>query len=103
MTVTDPSDDEDLAPEVDGTIRAEFDWASRTPSGAVIETVAIAANAEPTAIEPFYDSADPDALDALVGSNGLGPKNGGVTVAFTYAGHDVRVRSDGVVIVRPNE
>lgn len=100
MTQTDPADG-DPACEDEGRIRAEFDWSSRAPSGAIIETVAIAANAEPTEIEPLYDSVDPDALDALVRLNGRDPKNGDVTVAFTFAGHEVRVRSDGVVIVRP--
>jgi hypothetical protein len=101
MTVTDRSDDDDPASEDDGSIRAEFDWSSRAPSEGVIETVAIAADAEPTAIEPLYNSVDPDSLDALVRSNGRGPKNGDVTVTFTLDGHDVQVGSDGVVIVRP--
>jgi hypothetical protein len=53
------------------------------------------------AIKPLYDSVDPDALDALVRGNGWGTNNGDVTVTFTLDGHEVRVRSDGVVIVRP--
>lgn len=102
MTGPDRSDDGDSAPEDDGTIQAEFDWSSRAPNGAVIETVAIAANAEPTAIDSLYDAVDPDALDAIVRSDGIGGKNGDVSVSFVFAGHDVRVHSDGVVIVRPS-
>jgi hypothetical protein len=101
MTGLDRSDDDDPVSEDDGVIRAEFDWSSRAPSRAVVETVAIAENAEPTAIEPLYDSVDPDALDALVRSNGRNPKNGDVTVTFTLDGCKVQVRSDGVVIVHP--
>ena len=101
MIGSDRAVDDDPASEDDGTIRAEFDWSSRTPSEGVIETVAIAADAEPTAIDPLYNSVDPDALDALVRSNGRGPKTGDVTVTFTLDGHEVQVRSDGVVIVLP--
>jgi hypothetical protein len=54
-------------------------------------------------IEPLYDRVDPDALDMLVRSHEMGRKNGGVTVEFTFADHEVRVRSDGEVIVSPIE
>ena len=102
MRGSDRSNDDDPAPEDDGTVRAEFDWSSRAPSMAVIETVAIAANAEPAGLAPLYDSVDPDALDALVRSAGKDGKDGAVAVAFALAGHDVEVRSDGVVVVRPH-
>jgi hypothetical protein len=103
MTASKRSDDSIPQPKIDGEIRAEFDWTAQAPSEAVIETVAIAANAAPMAIEPLYDSVDPDALDALVRGNGTAHANGDVSVAFTFAEHDVRVRSDGVVSVRPVE
>lgn len=99
--MTDRLDDDDPVAEDDGRIRAECDWSSQSPSMAVIETVAIAANAEPTTIEPLYDSVDLDALDALVQLNGRDSKKSDVTVTFTHGGHEVHVRSEGVVIVCP--
>lgn len=101
MTGSDRANDDDPPPEDDGTVRAEFDWSARVPSMAVIETVAIAANAVPAGIDPLYGSVDPDALDALVRSRGMDETNGPVTVAFSLADHDVEVRSDGIVTVRP--
>lgn len=101
MTEPDRPDDGDPTTDPDGVVRAEFDWSSRSPSRAVVEAVAIAANAEPTALDPLYDSVDPDALDALVRPGGIGSEDGDVTVEFELAGHDVRVHSAGVVVVSP--
>lgn len=100
MTKTDGSDDTETGSEDEERIRAEFDWSSWTPSEGVIETVANAANVDPTAIKPLYGSVEPDALDALVRLDGRDPKHG-VTVTFTHEGYEVQVRSDGVVTVRP--
>jgi hypothetical protein len=83
-------------------IRATFDWSSTDPSQAVVETVAVASDREPKAIEPLYDVVDPDALDSLVGANGTVPSRSGPTVTFGFAGYDVSVRGDGTVIVRPD-
>ena len=82
-------------------IRATFEWSSTDPSQAVVETVAVASNREPKAIEPLYDVVDPDALDSLVGANGTASSRSGPTVTFEFAGHDVTVRGDGTVVVRP--
>lgn len=101
MTRSDRPDDDRPAPEEDGVIQAEFDWSSRSPCTAVIETVAIASDSEPTTIEPLYESADPDALNALIRSNGSGSKDGDVAISFVFADHDVTVHSDGVIVVRP--
>lgn len=101
MTGPDREDEGDPATGEDGIVRAEFDWSSRSPSRAVVEVVAIAANAEPTTLGPLYDSVDPDALDALVRPGGSGSEGGAVTVEFELAGRDVRVHSAGVVVVFP--
>lgn len=85
-----------------GSIRAEFDWSEVPPSTAVVETVAIAADREPMALEPLYDVIDPDALDALMRSGGTNSTNGTVTVAFALEGYEVTVRRDGAVVVRPD-
>ena len=95
------ADDQDPHPP-DG-IHATFDWSSTSPTEAVVRTVAIAADVEPTGIDPIYDSVDPDVLDALVGPAADGSRSFPipVTVTFPFAGHDVTVRSDGTVVVRP--
>jgi len=84
----------------DETIRAQFEWASTVPSTAVIETVAIALDREPTTIEPLYESIDPDALDALLRSNGSPATANDVTVSFVVADRQVTVHSRGDVVVR---
>ena len=53
-----------------GTVRAQYERASTPPPIAVIETIAIALDRKETALELLYESVDPDALDALLQSNG---------------------------------
>lgn len=87
-----------------GAVHAQYEWSSTSPSTAVIETVAIAVNREPTTVEPLYESVDPDALDALVQSNSsLSENSDTVTVSFTFADQQVTVHGTGEVIVRPAE
>ena len=96
--MTDASDrslGEDASHVEDGAIRAQYEWPSTPPSTAVVETVAIASNREPMALEPLYESLDPDALNTIVRSNGS-PS----TVAFSFAGYRVTVRSIGEIVVR---
>lgn len=81
-------------------IRATFDWASTSPSTAVIETVAAVSDSEPMAIVPLYEAVDPDALDSLVVANGQCSSRSGPTVTFGFAGYDVSVRGDGTVAVQ---
>jgi len=92
--------DRDEPKRKDEAIRAQFEWASTAPSTAVIETVAIALDREPTTIEPLYESIDPDALDALLQPNGSSAAANGVTVSFVVADRQVTVHSRGDVVVR---
>lgn len=102
MTASSGSEDDDRPSGVDGTVRTTFDWEAVAPSTAVIKTVSIAVNAEPTAIEPLYGAIDPEALDRLLpGSSGTRPTDAGVSVSFTFAGCEVRVHSAGTVVVHP--
>ena len=104
VSLVTPSDrGEGPATDADGVVRAEYDWSSVTPSTAVIETVAIATNSEPTALARLYRSVDPDALDALLGSREFHPTDGVTTVSFAFAGLDVTVQNDGIVVARPTE
>ena len=70
------------------------------PPKAVIETVAVALDRETTALEPLYESVDPDALDALLRSNGPSATPDDLTVTFTVADRQVTIHSSGDVIVR---
>ena len=74
-----------------------------TPSTAVVKTAAIATNRGPTTLEPLYKSVDADALDALLDSDGFHSTDGVTTVSFAFAGHDVTVQNNGVVVVQPVE
>jgi len=96
--------DESNAPSAnDGAIRAEYDWTDTPASTAVVETVAVARDCEPTELDPLYEVVDPDALDAVVQSSGNGPVVGGTTVTLEVADRSVTVHDGGAVVVRPAE
>lgn len=82
-----------------GALRHRYDWDAVRASTAVVEMVAIAADVEPSALEPLYHTVDPEALDALVGRSGATGVE--TEVRFTYAGFDVTVGGDGAVTVVP--
>ena len=82
-----------------GALRHRYDWDATRASTAVVEMVAIAADVEPSALEPLYDTVDPEALDALIGRSGAAGIH--TEVGFTYAGFDVTVGGDGEVTVAP--
>lgn len=103
MTESNQSDDEGSGSDANGTIRTEFDWSVETPTTAVVETVAVAASREPVALEPLYETVDPDALDTLVRSREKNSTDGGVAVTFAFDGYEITVHSDGTVVVRPVE
>ena len=103
MTATDQPDEPDTPSGKADAIRAEYDWTSTTPSTAVVETVAVASDREPARLEPLYETIDPDALDALIRSNGVEPVGDGITVRFEIAGQTVTVRGSGAVVVQPVE
>ena len=92
--------DRDEPKRKDEAIRAQFEWASTAPSTAVVKTVAIALNREPTTIKSLYRSIDPDALDALLRPDGSPASSNDVTVSFVVADRQVTVHSRGDVVVR---
>lgn len=104
--MTDESErtsEEEATDGANGAVHAQYEWSSTPPSTAVIETVAIAVNREPTTLEPLYESLDPDALDTLVRSTGTTSENGEtMSVSFSFADRQVTVHSRGDVIVRAN-
>lgn len=66
----------------------------------VVEGVADATDAEPTALPPLYETIDPDILARL--TEGASPENGPVYLRFTYCDSTVVVDSDGAVTVTPD-
>ena len=85
---------------VRGTVRAQYEWASTPPPIAVIETVTVALDRKETTFGPLYESVDPDALDALLRSNGSSATPGELTVTLTVADRQVTVHGSGEVVVR---
>lgn len=84
----------------DGVLRHSYDWEATRPSAAVVEMVAIATDCEPFGLQPLFEAIDPEALDAIVASDGA-ERATDTFVSLRYAGHDVTVRSDGEVAVTP--
>lgn len=100
MTAPDDEDDRGSADDGDAVVRAEYDWSSISPAIAVVETVAVASDREPTALESISGAVDTDALNALVRSDGARASEE-VSIRFGFAGTDVTVRGSGAVVVRP--
>lgn len=102
MTESDRPPEHDATTATDGRIRVDYDWSSTAPSTAVVETVAVAANTQPTELDPLYDSVDPDAVDTLMRSDGSQP-DGEITVCFSFADHHVTMYDGGTVVVEPSD
>jgi hypothetical protein len=78
---------------------ATFDPEQERASEAVVTTVSECTGIEPTDLPVLADAIDPDALDRVVGSMVDVDDDETGTVAFTYAGYAVEIRSDGTVAV----
>ncbi|WP_440764923.1 HalOD1 output domain-containing protein [Natronorubrum sp. DTA7] len=82
------------------TIRSHHDWATTTPSRAVVEAIATVEETTPVTLAretgtTLYDHVDPEALDSLVGSD----RNGSVEVAFDVGSLRVTIASDGRLVI----
>jgi hypothetical protein len=88
--------------ETDGeSYRVSYDTPAKRPSQAVVEAVSEATDTGLTDIGPLYSAIDPEALDELFQRDGgRGVPTGRIT--FALDGHEVTVRSGGVVEVRAN-
>ncbi|ARS90313.1 HalOD1 output domain-containing protein [Natrarchaeobaculum aegyptiacum] len=72
-------------------------------STAIVAAVAAIRDVEPETLEPFADSVDPDALNALHGHwTQRESESAAGTITFAYAGCSVTVRADGEVVVDPD-
>jgi hypothetical protein len=86
---------------------AELETVTRTrdtgerPSLSVIETVAEAVETDPELLRPLYDVIDPDALDAMFGSDADRNRersSANASVSFRFEGCAVTVHADGRTI-----
>ena len=80
------------------TLHAEFDWDVVSPSVAVMQTVAIAADREAIELSPLIETLDPDALDELI-VHTSGPDSA-VSLSFQLDEYAVTVTGAGDVYVR---
>ncbi|EMA22285.1 MULTISPECIES: HalOD1 output domain-containing protein [Haloarcula] len=80
------------------TLHAEFDWGSISPSVAVVQTVAIAAEQEAIELSPLIETLDPDALDQLFVHSA--EPDSAVSLSFQLGEYAVTVTGTGDVYVR---
>lgn len=77
----------------------EFDWETETSAAlAVVETVAMVTDQDPTEMEPLNDVVNTDALNSLFVPTDYRGRSRGY-VEFEYERCHVRVRADGTVLV----
>lgn len=76
---------------------------TKAVSEQVISAVAGLTETDPVALEPLYQSVDPDALDKLFAADQLGFDRSPNRVAFSYCGCDVVITGDGSVHVSQPE
>jgi hypothetical protein len=79
-----------------GEVEQRFDWTETPPSSAIVETVAVAADTEPTDLDAIQYTIDADALDTLLG-DATGRDE--FRISFEYAGNIVTVTGTGLVRV----
>jgi hypothetical protein len=85
------------APDSTETLHAEFDWNVISPSLAVVQTVAVAADREATDLSPLIETVDPDALDDLFQHPAEPDSN--VSLSFRLGEYAVTVTGRGDVYV----
>lgn len=85
------------------TIRREYDWSRVSPTTAVVEVVATAADRDVLAMEPLAERVRVDALDDLfrTGESSAAPTAVDTQLTVSYLGYRVTVHGDGLVVVRP--
>lgn len=81
--------------------RVSFDHGTGSISRDVITTVAAVAEMHPQELPPLYSAIDPDALESLVKPKATTPTRTDADVAFLFHGHEVTVRSCGIIAVSP--
>ncbi|MFC6716840.1 HalOD1 output domain-containing protein [Natrialbaceae archaeon GCM10025810] len=83
--------------------RTAFDPETERASTAIVRAVSTAGDVDPAAIDPLYDTIEPEALDRLV-AHGARMANGGTSVVgFDVDEWTVIVHGDGTVVVYDRE
>jgi hypothetical protein len=67
-----------------------------TPTAAIVQTLATAADTDPTEVAPLYEAIDTDALDRLF-ANHSGDAAADAVLSFTVETWNVFVRADGSI------
>lgn len=80
--------------------RADYDTLTVPPSLALASALSAAMEAEPTEIDPLYESIDPDALDSLV----VHPTRSSepITINLSVEHFEATISSDGVIHLDPH-
>lgn len=99
----DGSDESNGADSLPAERRDQYDWSETSPTRAVVQALAGAANCGPTDMDPLYDYVDPDSLDAIVGRSRTATDGRGMMVSFPVESRQVTVHGDGEVVVRETE
>ncbi|MGB9934095.1 HalOD1 output domain-containing protein [Haloarcula amylolytica] len=76
--------------------------ATDTPSEETVRAIAEFREVEPTALEPLYNSVDPDALDALFAEPCACNENP-ILTRFTASGCHVVIQNDGTLAILGTE
>ncbi|MDS0221985.1 hypothetical protein NDI54_11570 [Haloarcula sp. S1AR25-5A] len=85
------------APDSTDLLHAEFDWNVISPSLAVVQTVAIAADRKAIELPPLIETVDPDALDELFESPTK--PDSSISLSFRLGDYAVTVTEYGDVYV----
>lgn len=67
----------------------------------LVTTVADVRDADPLALDPLYETFDPDALIDFVETGNSGDLQG--RISFRYEDCDVTVHANGLIEIRPSE
>ncbi len=78
-------------------VSKQFDFTDTAPSQAVVRAVSAVTDAEPTSLEPLYETVDPEALDQLLRSG-----DAGMELTVRYLDYHVTLSGDGTVAVYPD-
>lgn len=93
-----------LSPEYDSetdTYRVEFDETEWKPSTVVVLAIAAVTNSDAKEIETLNDRIDPDCLDGMFAPSMAGAPRADGHVTFPFAGYEVTVQGNGVVVLDP--
>lgn len=99
-----PKEDISTNTKVSEAVRRHYDFSRVSPTTAVVEVVAAAADRDALAMEPLAETVRVDALDDLFRERSPDQNVSNDTeLNLSYLGYWVTVRGDGVVIATPSE